>query len=120
MVSDIDSDPDDRRIVYISGPYTKGAWEDNIIDVIEAAEKVFSLGHIPIIPHTMTTLWALRYPKPKERWLEIDLALLDVCDAIIRLPGESEGADIEVDYARRNGIELYMSTAQYMKEHEPV
>ena len=40
-------------------------------------------------------------------WMAIDLELLSKCDALIRLPGDSKGADIEVDYAMANGIPVY-------------
>lgn len=37
-------------------------------------------------------------------WLEQDLPWVAVSDMVLRLPGESKGADMETDFARENGI----------------
>ena len=42
-----------------------------------------------------------------ERWLEYDMEWLTACDALVRLPGESKGADREVARAKELGIEVY-------------
>jgi hypothetical protein len=102
------------ELVYIAGPYTKGVWEYNLRNVIEAAEQVYNAGHVPFIPHTMTTLWALLYPKQKDAWLEIDLRVLEECDSLIRLDGDSEGAEVEVDFAQEHGITVYESIDEFL------
>jgi len=104
----------DGDLVYIAAPYTEGAWETNLIDVIDMAETIVNRGDVPFIPHTMTTLWALREPKSKEDWLAIDLAILERCDKMVRLEGESEGAEMEVGFAQANGIPVYTHTS-YIK-----
>jgi len=39
----------------------------------------------------------------------MDLEWLAKCDAVLRLPGESKGADIEKDYALSLGIPVFFS-----------
>lgn len=101
------SDLDGPLRVYIAGPYTAGAWEYNIRNVVEAADRVVEAGHAPFIPHTMTTLWALVSPRPKEEWLEFDLEWLDACDCLVRIDGESPGAEVEVEHAEDVGMPVY-------------
>ncbi len=92
--------------VFISGPYTKGDVALNVRNAIHAADAVLVLGHHPFIPH-LTHFWHLVSPKPYEEWLAIDLVWLNKCDCLIRLPGESNGADKEVAEARRLGMPVY-------------
>jgi hypothetical protein len=40
-------------------------------------------------------------------WLGVDLPWVEVADAVLRLPGESSGADAEVAHARKNGVPVY-------------
>jgi len=104
--------------VYIAAPYTQGAWEYNIRDVVNAAERVYQAGHYPFIPHTMTTLWALIEPKSKNEWLEFDLYWLGQCDCLIRLSGDSEGADTEVGFAESNDITVYDSVGAFLQDND--
>jgi hypothetical protein len=41
--------------------------------------------------------------------MELDLIWLPACDAVLRLPGESNGADIEVKEAQRLGLPVFNS-----------
>lgn len=116
MTSEPSSGETGRLRVYIAGPYTKGAWEYNIRSVVAAADQVMEAGHVPFIPHTMTTLWALVSPRPKEEWLAFDLDWLDACDCLIRLDGESPGGDSEVKYAQNHGIPIYHGVEEFLAE----
>ena len=42
-------------------------------------------------------------------WLAVDFAWIRVCDAVLRLPGESVGADMETAEAKRLGIPVFES-----------
>jgi hypothetical protein len=92
--------------VYIAGPYSGGEWGTNVRKAIEAAERLFAAGYTPIIPHTMTSLWSLHYKREGHEWLELDYELIELCDILVRLPGESPGADKEVEHAKENGIRV--------------
>jgi hypothetical protein len=41
--------------------------------------------------------------------LDYDLNWLAKCDAVLRLPGASSGADREVEYAQKLGIPVFYS-----------
>lgn len=92
--------------VYIGGPITLGHMIDNIRTAIQAATVIRDLGHAPYVPH-LSLLWDLVCPRPYEDWLALDLEWLAVCDCLVRLPGESPGADREVAEARRLGLPVY-------------
>jgi hypothetical protein len=94
--------------VYVAGPYTKGDVVINVRKAIEAADQLAALGHYPFIPH-LSHFWHLVAPHKYLFWIEQDLAWLNKCDALLRLPGESKGADLEVATARKLGLKVYTS-----------
>lgn len=103
--------------VYIAGPYSGGDWGENVKRAVDAAEEVYQAGHDPFIPHTMTALWSMLYPKPDHEWLMFDLSWVDMCDALIRLEGESPGGDVEVKRAELKDIQTYMSVEEFLEEN---
>lgn len=92
--------------IYVAGPYTKGDVALNVRKAIEAGDKLFKAGHHPFIPH-LTHFWHLICPGPYEQWLAIDLEWLPLCQVVVRLPGDSSGADNEVEVAKKLGIPVY-------------
>jgi hypothetical protein len=94
--------------VYIAGPYSQGVVAENIRNAVLAGEAVLSLGAIPYIPH-LTHTWELLHPHPYDFWIEYDLHWLPLCHALLRLPGDSKGADGEVAEAQRLGIPVFYS-----------
>ena len=98
-------------IIYVSAPYSKGDVCENVRRACLAGDELLKKGHTPFIPH-LNHLWHLISPKPYEEWLRIDLALLSMCDALLRLPGESKGADIEVAEAKKLCMFIYYSTEE--------
>jgi hypothetical protein len=92
--------------IYIAAPYTKGDVARNVYNAIEAAEELVALGHTPFIPH-LTHFWHIIIPHPIDFWYKQDLAWLDCCDAVLRLSGESVGADNEVMFAQKKGMPVY-------------
>lgn len=99
------------RKVYVAGPYTKPDPCVNTHNAIRAAEELWDAGFVPFVPH-LTHLWHTVSPRPYEDWLAYDLHWLQGCDALLRLPGESSGADKEVAYARTRGIRVVHSIAE--------
>ena len=83
------------KYIYVAGPYTNGDPVLNVRKAIEAAEQLRELGYVPFIPH-LTHLWHLISPHEYEYWIEYDKEWLEKCDALLRLPGISKGADDEV------------------------
>lgn len=83
-------------IVYIAGPLTTGAINpDGTLDMlavsgnVHRAEKqlleVAKLGHAPLCPHSMYR--NMFGTLPESRWLALDLALLEKCDAMVLSQG---------------------------------
>lgn len=97
-----------KPLVYVAGPYTHPDPAINVHDTILAAQRLWDTGlMVPVVPH-LTHLWHLIAPQPYERWLEYDNELLARCDALYRLPGESAGADKEVERAVKHlGIPVF-------------
>lgn len=89
--------------IYIAGPYSKGDVVMNLRAVILVADKLAQAGHFPFIPH-LSHFWHLLCPHDYEFWIGQGLAWLEVCDYVLRLPGESIGADREVERAKELDI----------------
>lgn len=93
--------------VYIASAYSKGDVALNIREVIQAADELVKLGHIPYIP-PLTHFWHLISPKEYEFWLEYDKSFIDDwAECLLRLNNKSSGADREVERARQTGIPVY-------------
>ena len=92
--------------IYIAGPYTQGDVAVNVRNAYEAANQLADLGFAPFVPHA-THFWELLFHRPYEFWLELDKAFLPCCDAILRLPGLSNGADLEIAMATQLGIPVF-------------
>jgi hypothetical protein len=88
---------------------------DGTRNAILAAEKLRNYGHLPFVPH-LSLLWDLVCPSPYKEWIAYDMAWLKECDAILRLPGESPGADREVNLAITLGIPVYNSIEEILYE----
>lgn len=95
-----------RLRVYVAGPYTQGDPQTNVDRAIDVGEQITRLGADPFIPH-LSHYRHLRYPHSYEFWLEEDIRWLSACDALYRMPGESKGADGEVEYARLHCIPVF-------------
>jgi hypothetical protein len=85
--------------IYVAGPYTQGDVAQNVRNAFEAATRLADLGFAPFVPHS-THFWHMLFPRPYEFWLELDNEFLPCCDAVLRLPGPSNGADKEVRLAQ--------------------
>ena len=107
--------PADRGLVYIAGPYTHPDPVENTRKAIDAWQVLMDAGFTPIVPH-LSLFTHLVYPHPPEYWYEYDLRLLDRCDIMLRLPGESWGADREEEHARELGITVHHMTAEEFVE----
>ncbi len=95
-----------RIKVYVAGPYSKGDVALNVRRAMDTADLLVDLGFVPFVPH-LTHFWHMAFPRPYEFWLEYDNEFLPYCDALLRLPGESSGADAEVDVTKKWGIQVF-------------
>ena len=84
--------------IYIASPYTIGDVAVNVRDQMETAVELINLGFAPFWPLHSHFLH-MHSPQPYETWIEQDKEWVLVCDAVLRLPGASKGADGEVELA---------------------
>ena len=96
------------KYVYVAGPYTSPDPIINTRETILVADRLQGLGFIPFVPH-LTLLWHMVSPHNIDFWYEYDNAWLEKCDALLRLPGKSLGADNEVNLAYHIGLSVYFT-----------
>jgi hypothetical protein len=106
-------------LILIAGPYRSGTGGDptlmaaNLARLEEAAWPIFRAGHVPMIGEWVA-LPVLRSagadvddPLAEQVLYPAAARLLARCDAVLRLPGESTGADQDVAIARERGLPVY-------------
>jgi hypothetical protein len=113
-----------RTRVYIAGPLSKGNLEENILQATTAALVLIKAGYAPLCPHLSSYIAgpvpdALPAGTAHADWCAIGLAWVSAALAVLRLPGESIGADQETDLARRLGIPVYHSLAELLSLCDP-
>lgn len=92
--------------VYVAGPYSSDP-EACTATAIAAGAALLDAGHAPFVPHLAHYWHTLHGGRPYEDWMRIDLAWLAAADAVLRLPGESSGADRETALADELGIPVF-------------
>jgi len=98
--------------VYIAGPYQSDPVGNTRTAVLTGRELV-EQGFLPFVPH-LSMLWDLIAPAQAEFYLRMDFGWIEMCDAVLRLPGDSPGADAEVEYARESDIPVFYSVGDLM------
>lgn len=98
-------------VIYIASPYTIGDVAANVSTQIDAAHRIMDMGHAPIAPLLSHYLHIYRQ-RPYEEWLKADLMLVGKADVVIRLPGESKGADLEASHAEELEVPVAYSWEQ--------
>jgi hypothetical protein len=95
-----------RPMLYIAGPYTRPDPVVNAHAAIQVGTIVYEqTDYVPLVPHT-TLLWHMVTPRPPDFWYALDIHHMLRCDAIVRLPGESTGADREMEVAIEMGLKV--------------
>lgn len=102
------------KLIYIASPYTKGDPADNTAIQMEAAHAIMDLGHCPIAP-LLSHFLHIHRRRPYQDWINMDLAMIPKMDVILRLEGESSGADGEVAAAERLGIPICFGWGELRK-----
>jgi hypothetical protein len=109
-----------RMMILIAGPYRSGTGDDpqkmaeNLRRLEEASWPIFQAGHVPMIGEWVALpIWNVAGGKAVGDALYDEILhptagrLIERCDAILRLPGESKGADNDVKLAKERGIPVY-------------
>lgn len=107
-----------KKLVYVAGPYSKGDQTENVRKAVYAAERLIAEGFAVVVPH-LSHLWQLISPHTYEFWMDLDAHILLRCDAVLRIHGESAGADREVELAKRKWIPVYYSIPDLLKGMAP-
>lgn len=94
-----------RPKVYISGPISLGSKTENFAQFMHAQRALIEAGFAPLNPG-LTMHEGIAKAFDHETWLEVDLPWVEAADLLIRLPGESKGADREVRAAIEAGVEV--------------
>ena len=100
--------------VYIASPYTLGDVAVNVKAQIDMADTLMNHGFAPFVP-LYSHFQHMAHPRPYQDWIKIDLEWVVVCDCVLRLPGESKGADGEVEYAKSMGKPVLYSIDELLR-----
>ena len=92
-------------IIFVAGPYSGGDTAQNVRRAIDRGMQLNDQGHYAVIPHLSHFLHIIE-KRPYEYWMALSHIIVPKCDKLIRLPGESPGADREVDFAKISGVEV--------------
>ncbi|MFE1184522.1 DUF4406 domain-containing protein [[Kitasatospora] papulosa] len=115
---------DKPMLILIAGPYRSGTDGDpqamaaNLARLETAAWPVFAAGHLPVIGEWIALpVLGSAGAGPTDPLAEQVLyptadRLLAHCDAVLRLPGDSAGADQDVATARLRGLPVYHDVSE--------
>ncbi len=111
-----------RMLILIAGPYRSGTGDDpqkmaeNLRRLEQASLPIFRAGHVPMIGEWVALpIWHTAGGKTVGDALYDEILhptagrLIERCDAILRLSGDSKGADNDVRLAKERGIPVYYS-----------
>lgn len=124
-----------RMMILIAGPYRSGTGDDpqrmaaNLRRLESASYPIFQAGHVPMIGEWVALpIWETAGGKTVGDALYDEILhptagrLIERCDAILRLEGQSTGADNDVRLAHARGIPVYYrleDIPQYQPQPEP-
>lgn len=107
-----------KKVVYIASPYTRGDCAVNVRNTILMNDELVEAGFLPYWPLS-SHFWHLVSPHPYEYWMELDMEWIYRVDYLLRLPGESSGADAEVKFALGLGIPVFYSLEELKEYSHP-
>ena len=109
-------------LILIAGPYRSGTGDDpqkmaaNLKRLEAPSHALFQAGHVPMIGEWValpvwraaggTTVGDALY---EEIFHPTAHRLLQLCEGVLRLPGDSKGADNDVRIARERGIPVWFA-----------
>ncbi len=106
-------------IIGVAGPYsahTAAQRQENLDKMNEAAARLLELGHIPLIGMNaaLPVLEKASVPDPYHCTMEISLAVISACDALLLL-AESPGANKERDLMLSLGRPVFGSVEEVVQ-----
>ena len=107
-------------MILIAGPYRSGTGDDpekmaaNVREMERFALPLFRAGHIPIVGEWLALPLVVLAGSRRlgdaafeEIFHPIAVRLLSRCDAVLRVGGPSQGADLMVETARARGLAVF-------------
>ena len=114
------------KVVYLAGPLTVHApwWQraaffvthgrtmqaQRVREALAVATILRDVGYAVIVPH-LWVYWEAFSPAHYEKWMAMDFAIIQKCDAVFRMDGRSGGVDREVKLALSIGVPVFTSVA---------
>lgn len=100
---------DRKPLVYVAGPITGDPF-GCVRQSADAFGTLRALGCVPFCPQWSVIAEMVQHYSYEE-WMAYDFDVIARCDALVRLSGDSPGADREVVEARRLGIPSFAMEA---------
>lgn len=95
-----------ETFIYLAGPMnSSGRATQNVHKAVKIAARLMNAGFAVYVPQTFFLFDAIS-PRTPAEWLVHDLKWLAKCDLVLRLDGESHGADNEAYFAMKRGIDI--------------
>lgn len=102
-----------KPMVYVAGAIaTGGDIPNNTHKGIKLGEQLRRAGFITFTPHLSVLTEIVCGSVPWESWLEYDEEVIERCDAVFRMEGQSRGADREVAFAQDHNIPVFFDIAK--------
>ena len=112
-----------KKWIYIASPYTKGDVAINVRTQMTAFDKLLSMGVIPIAP-LYSHFQHLFIPRPYQDWINLDLEIIQRCDACLRLYSayefRREDDDDHSSYYQSESSGADGEVAEFLKLGRPV
>ena len=105
--------PAPAPLVYLAGPITADPLAAPR-QALEVFAPLRALGLVPFLPQ-LTVLAEMIQPRGYEEWMGYDFDVIARCQALVRLPGESPGADREVEWAETLGLPVFWWPGQRVR-----
>lgn len=104
-----------KKRIYISGPMTSLSEVEVSRTFMRGSLEVAMMGYYPVNPHKISG-----YPFEYEEYMQVDLAILKVCEGIYMLRGweHSSGARRELELAQECGMEIMYQEQEMEKDAE--
>lgn len=94
-----------KPLVYVAGPISGDPF-GCVRQSAEAFTALREMGCVPFCPQWSVVAEMVQH-QPYEDWMAYDFDVIARADALVRLPGDSPGADREVIEAERLGIPVF-------------
>lgn len=104
--------------VYIASPYTKGDVSENVRLQMTTMNTLIEEGYSPFCP-LLFHFQDLMFPQAYNKWIALSADWVLSCDVLLRLEGESAGADGEVRLTTENNIPVVFSLTELYSMYEP-